>query len=45
MNDFKDYTEFENKYRNEIYSKCDRKKYTKKKNIEIYYPHLLENDP
>ena len=43
MNDFKDYTEYENKFRNEIYSKCDRKNYKKKENIRIYYPHLLDN--
>lgn len=42
MNNFKNYDEYDNKYRNEIYSKCDRKKYNKKKNILTYYPHLLE---
>ncbi len=40
-NNFKFYDEYDNKYRNEIYEKCDRKKYTMKESIQVYYPHLL----
>ena len=42
-NNFKYYEEFDNKYRNEIYEKCDRKKYTMIESIRVYYPHLLDN--